>query len=488
MDIQTTDNTNGSIKIKVAVVGAAGFAGVEAVRILLGHPSFDLVAATSDANAGEKIANMYPAFAGVTDMKFCTSDTFMKTCGCEGVGDVTGETKANANGSAKSLAGAGAYDCANISDEANAKVNASPKNTQKPCDIAFLAVPHTAALSLAPRLLKAGVSVIDLSADFRLEDPDVYERWYETKHTSPDLLSERAFGLPELFVDDLDALAQRRAQGEAVLVGCAGCYPTATSLAAAPACRAGLVYTKGTVVVDAISGVTGAGKKATARTHFCFANENLEAYGIAKHRHTPEIAQILGLDGGDGAGVASGVNEQIDKDGASSACGRDGASIESSVDDGANAKNNNDASHAGNSANDKSDNGKVGSTNSNRARLVFTPHLAPLNRGLLSTVNIPLDPEKPAPSQAEIDQMYEKFYSNACLVTYVGAQSPRTASVAGTCRAQVSATVNTSAHMLVCVGAIDNLGKGAAGQAVQCANIVCGLPETTGLDMIACPV
>ena len=477
MNNQTKNNINGATKIKVAVVGAAGFAGIEAVRMLLGHPSFELVAATSDANAGEKIANMYPAFAGVSDMKFCTNDAFMKTCGCasdktDGCTGTGAENLACSNDSAcnsaevKTNSASDSAEAKNncVSDGAEAKSTASTgdasfagamtgaKNTQNPCDIAFLAVPHTAALSLAPRLLGAGVSVIDLSADFRLDDPDVYERWYETKHTSPELLSERAFGLPELFASDLEALAKRHAQGDVVLVGCAGCYPTATSLAAAPACRAGLAYTQGTVVVDAISGVTGAGKKATTRTHFCFANENLEAYGIAKHRHTPEIAQILELDGGDGEGVASGANEQIDKNGASSACGSDGECVE------------------------------------NRPRLVFTPHLAPLNRGLLSTVNIPLDPDKPAPTQAEIDQMYEKFYADSPLVTYIGAESPRTASVTGTCRAQVSATVNASAHMLVCVGAIDNLGKGAAGQAVQCANIVCGLPEEAGLNMIACPV
>lgn len=399
--------------IKVAVVGAAGFAGIELVRLILNHVMFDLVAATSDAQAGEKIADMYPAFKGVTDMEFCTNNALMKMCGCvdsERAGDerVTGEAENPAN------------------TEAGEDGNGFAQKSV--CDIAFLAVPHTAALAIAPKLLKAGVSVIDLSADYRLDNPAVYEHWYETEHTSPELLKERAFGLPELFEDELDALAQKYENGEAVLVGCAGCYPTATSLAAAPACRAGLAYAQGTVVVDAISGVTGAGKKATQRTHFCFANENLEAYGIAKHRHTPEIAQILGLDGGDGEGVE------------------------------------------------------------NRAQLVFTPHLAPLNRGLLSTVNIPLDPAKPTPSQAEIDQMYDKFYANSKLVTYVGAESPRTASVAGTCRAQVSATVNEKAHMLVCVGAIDNLGKGAAGQAVQCANIVCDLPEDVGLNMIACPV
>ncbi|MFQ9180613.1 MAG: N-acetyl-gamma-glutamyl-phosphate reductase [Eggerthella lenta] len=119
------------------------------------------------------------------------------------------------------------------------------------------------------------------------EDPAVYERWYATPHTATDLLQRAAFGLPELFPDDLARVAAAHAAGEGVLVACAGCYPTATSLAAAPAVRAGLVRPDAVVVVDAISGVTGAGKKASARTHFCFADENLEAYGVATHRHTP---------------------------------------------------------------------------------------------------------------------------------------------------------------------------------------------------------
>ncbi|MEE0704784.1 MAG: Asd/ArgC dimerization domain-containing protein, partial [Adlercreutzia sp.] len=160
------------------------------------------------------------------------------------------------------------------------------------------------------------------------------------------------------------------------------------------------------------------GKKATERTHFCFANENLEAYGVGTHRHTPEIEQILGLEG----------------------------------------------------------------------RLVFTPHLAPLNRGLLSTVTLPLAPGVKAPTTEELVDMYRTFYAESPLVTVMDAGvQPRTASVAGTCRAQVGVAVHP-AGLIVATGAIDNLGKGAAGQAVQCANIVFGLPETTGLEEIANPV
>ena len=352
-----------------AVVGAAGFAGIELVRILAAHPSFELKAATSDALAGTPIAEAYPAFRGTTSLRFTSHD------------------------------------------EANLGA----------CDVVFLAVPHTAALDTAAQLLEQGTTVVDLSADFRLEDPAVYEQWYNVKHTRPELLAKRAFGLPELFPTDLAEAAYAHSQGEAVLVGCAGCYPTATSLAAAPALRLGLAEAGGTVIADAISGVTGAGKKCSERTHFCFANENLEAYGVATHRHTPEIEQILGIAG--------------------------------------------------------------------EGRLVFTPHLAPLNRGLLSTVNIPLSKSAPLPSTEDVVAAYREFYENSPLVTVLSAgEQPRTASVAGTCRAHIGLAVNAPARMLIATGAIDNLGKGAAGQAVQCANVVFGLPEDEGLSAIAQPV
>ena len=351
------------MSIQVGVVGAAGFAGIEVVRLVLGHPEFELAAATSNELAGKRIADVYPNFEGCTDVMFSTHDE-------------------------------------------------APLDS---CDLVFLAVPHTAAIAQAPALIAAGVSVIDLSADFRLKDPAVYAQWYQVKHTATDLLAQAAFGLPELFRDDLKALAERRNADQAVLVGCAGCYPTATSLAAAPALRAGLVG-PGIIVADAVSGVSGAGKKATERTHFCFADENLEAYGVGSHRHTPEIEQILDIPG----------------------------------------------------------------------RLVFTPHLAPLDRGLLSTVTMPLGRQQV--TQEQLDRLYCDFYADCAFVSVLaGGRQPKTSSVAGTNRAHVAAVYNAHANAIVATGAIDNVGKGAAGQAVQCANIVCGLPETCGLELIAIP-
>ncbi len=352
---------------KAGVVGAAGFAGAELVRILLTHPNFELEAITSDALAPNALDKAYPAFKGVADIKFETHDQADFTT----------------------------------------------------CDVVFLAVPHTAALNIAPPLIDQGITVIDLSADFRLKDPGTYERWYETKHSAKDLLAQAFFGLPEVVNDEITQAAKCHKDGNAVLVACAGCYPSATSLAAAPLIKAGIVDVSATVVVDAISGVTGAGKKATDRTHFCFANENLEAYGVGTHRHTPEMEQILDL----------------------------------------------------------------------KDRIVFTPHLAPLNRGLLSTVNLMLTSDDSAISNDDIADIFERFYAKSPLVSVCHAPDlPKTSSVVGTSRAHVGGAIVEKAHMIVAVSAIDNLGKGAAGQAVQCANIIFDLPEQAGLDYIAVPV
>lgn len=351
----------------VGIVGAAGYAGVELVRLLINHPDFDISVITSNADAGQRLASVYPAFTGVSDLAFTTHD--------------------------------------------------DPALFE--CDLVFLAVPHTGALAVAPDLLDAGVSVIDLSADYRLDDPAVYEAWYGVAHTSPELLATRAFGLPELYTDDLASLADRRAAGGAVLVACAGCFPTATSLAVAPAVRMGWVADAGAVVVNAVSGVTGAGKTPSARTHYCGADENVEAYNVCRHRHTPEIAQVLGMPG----------------------------------------------------------------------RVVFTPHLAPLKRGLFSTVTLPLAPAT-APRVAEdAVAAYREFYEGRPFARVLDAgMVPKTASVAGSNVCQIGLAINQEAGVLVAMGAIDNLCKGAAGQAVQCANIVCGLDERRGLPTMALPV
>jgi len=353
--------------IRAAVVGAAGYAGIEVVRALIGHPAIELVYATSDADAGRRLADVYPSLLGVTDLVFAPHDL-----------------------------DAIAHDC----------------------DIAFLAVPHTAALASAPQLIEAGVTVFDLSADYRLADPQVYEAWYGVPHTSPDLLAASVYGQPELNHNALDALAAKRADGEAVLVGCAGCYPTATILASAPAYAAGIAGV-GPVIVNALSGVSGAGKGLKATSHFCAADENVNAYGSTTHRHTPEMEQALSQAAG----------------------------------------------HA--------------------VQVVFTPHLIPMKRGLLSTVAIPMAADI---SLDEIVAVYMHAYEPSPFVTVLGAQMPRTASVVGSNNAQVGFALDRRSGTLVSSCAIDNLDKGAATQAVQCANIVLGLDERAGLTTMIAPV
>lgn len=350
---------------KVGIIGAAGFAGAELVRLVLQHPEFELAVITSNADAGTSLADVYPAFAGASDLVFTTHD-----------------------------------------DPA-----------VKSCDLAFLAVPHTAAMAQAPALLDAGVTVVDLSADYRLADKDVYEQWYGAKHTSPELLATRSFGLPELFGEDIDRARELHAAGKPALVACAGCYPTATSIASAPAIRAG--WTQGLVIVDAKSGVTGAGKGCNAKTHFCNADEDVQAYNVGKHRHTPEIEQILGKPG----------------------------------------------------------------------EVVFTPHLVPQRRGILSTVYLQLTPEAASMSVEEMVDYYDGFYAGRPFAQVLPAgKLPRTSSVTGTNVCQVGLAKNERTNTLVAIGAIDNLCKGAAGQAVQCTNLVFGLAEDAGLARVGMPV
>lgn len=337
---------------KAAVVGAAGYAGVEAVRILLGHPSFELTCITSSSDAGTPIAELYPALDGICELAFDAHDV---------------------------------------------------KTVAEKAEVAFLAVPHTASLAMTPALVEAGVQVVDLSADYRIADPAVYEKWYQAEHTSTDLLAKAIYGLPEIARDELAA-------GTPV-VACPGCYPTATALATLPIMEAGLKG-DGPVIAAALSGVSGAGRKANAKTHFCNADESVGLYGLP-HRHTPEIAQTL-----------------------SRAAGED-------------------------------------------VEVFFTPHLVPMVRGLLSTVYIPL---KQPMSAEEVHALYVKRYAGEPFVNVRPAgQMPQTAWVEGTNRAQVGVEVAPGNRMLIASCAIDNLVKGAAGQAVQAANLVCGFEETAGL-------
>lgn len=354
---------------RCAVIGAAGFTGMELVRLLLTHPQFVLERISSDSEVGKTLAEVNPFFAGRTELSFVEHANILKCSAAQ-------------------------------------------------IDFAFLAVPHTAAMDLAGTLLAKGISVIDLSADFRLQQPADYRAWYGSVHSAPELLAKAVYGLPEVYRSQLKHLAVCRASGEAVLVANPGCYPTATTLAALPILAAGWHKPEAVVVVNAISGVTGAGKKPSDITHYCLANENLNAYGVTTHRHTPEICQTF-------AHVAA-----------------------------------------------------------EKVAVQFTPHLAPLNRGMVSTVAIALSPAAAEQATAEsIQALYEQRYAEEPFVQVLPAgQMPKSSSVKYSNNAQVGVVYDASTQMVVASCAIDNLGKGASAQAVQNANLIFSLKEICGLS------
>jgi N-acetyl-gamma-glutamyl-phosphate reductase len=280
-------------------------------------------------------------------------------------------------------------------------------------DAVFLALPHGAAAEIVPDLVATGTAIIDLGPDFRLRAAEDYPRWYGFEHPRPDLLAGAVYGLPELHGVALRALRDTRL----AIVGAPGCYPTATLLALAPLARAGLI---GDLVVDAKSGVSGAGREPKADLMFGEVNESVKAYAISGHRHVAEIEQELAA-----LGAARAANP--------GAAGVD-----------------------------------------------FLPHLIPMTRGILSACHV--RPTRPV-SQAELDELYATAYADAPFVHVVG-QPPATKHVLGsnTCRIHVRHDPRTG--RVLAIGVIDNLVKGAAGQAVQAFNLVHGLPETTGLEQL----
>ena len=335
--------------LSVAVVGASGYAGAEVLRILAGHPAMSVVRATGDTQAGVAVGDLYPHLgAAYPDLVFSAYD-------------------------AEAAAGA---------------------------DVVFLALPHGRSQRILPALLEAagGARIVDLAADFRLRDPAVYEQWYGEPHLAPGNLGDFAYGLPELYRDTFAGAAA---------VAAPGCYPTAAALALAPLVRAGAIEPSG-VIVDAASGVSGAGRPAKPHTAFCAVDEDFTAYGLLDHRHTPEIEQAAG------AGV------------------------------------------------------------------LFTPHLAPMNRGILATCYA-----RPtgACDTAALLAVYGDAYAGEPFVA-VSERSPSTKATLGSNSAHITARHDARTGWVVALCALDNLGKGAAGQAVQCANRLCGLDETTGLSTV----
>lgn len=338
---------------RIGIVGGSGYAGGELLRLCAQHPGLDARLATGDGHAGAPIADVHPGLAAVYGDR--TFDKFDAER-CDGL------------------------------------------------DLVFLALPHGAAQIVVPELLGRVGRIVDLSADFRLKDPALYPQWYGEEHPHPELLGEFTCGLPELFRADLLG---------ATKVAAPGCYVTAATLALAPLLRARLIDATG-IVVDAASGVSGAGRAPGAQTTFCAANEELTAYGLLTHRHTPEIEQNL-------AAVAAA-----------------------------------------------------------EVQLIFTPHLAPMNRGILATCYA-----RPtaSPSANEVLDVMRDAYENEPFVV-VTEGSPSTKATLGSNVAQVTAMADDRTGWIVALAALDNLTKGASGQAVQCANLMLGFPETTGLSML----
>ena len=341
--------------LKVAIVGASGYTGVELLRILHSHPEVAVTCVTSEQSAGRPVSDVFPTLRGRMDLEL---------------------------------------------------ENLEPVGIAERVDVVFTALPHKAAMEVVPTFLKMGKNVVDLSADYRLRDAEVYARWYE-KHLNPEFLQEAVYGIPEL----------RRVQiGEASLVANPGCYPTSVILGVAPLLKGKVIDPK-SIIVDAKSGVSGAGRGAKVDGLYCEVNEGFRAYGVGgTHRHIPEIEQELSLLAGAPLAIS------------------------------------------------------------------FTPHLVPMDRGILSTMySNPLGKV----TAADLITLYEAFYDGEPFVRILPEGTfPSTAHVRGSNFCDIGIAVDDRTGRGIVVSAIDNLVKGASGQAVQNMNLMCGLPETLGLDFL----
>lgn len=341
--------------LKVAIVGASGYTGVELVRILHCHPEAAVTCVTSERSAGKRISDIYPGLRGRCDLVL---------------------------------------------------ENLEPVRVAGKADFIFTALPHKAAMEVAPTFLKLGKRLVDLSADYRLHDQLEYEKWYEP-HLSPALLKKAVYGLPEL---------KRARIAGADLVANPGCYPTTVILGLAPLLKNKLID-PASIIADSKSGVSGAGRGAKVDSLYCEVNEGFKAYGVGGvHRHIPEIEQELSILAG------------------------------------------------------------------KKLTITFTPHLTPMDRGIFSTIYaVPVK----ALTTTELVKLYSDFYKGEPFVRVLPEGSfPSTAFVRGSNFCDIGLSVDSRSGRVIVVSTIDNLVKGASGQAVQNMNIMCGFPETMGLESL----
>lgn len=339
--------------IRVGVIGATGYAGAELVRLICGHPQAMLTEVVSKSYAGQPLSDLYPNLKGIVDLV------------CQEL------------------------DCDRLAQN---------------CDVVFTALPHGVSAATGASLIERGVRVVDLSADFRYTDVDVYEAWYKVEHPAKELLQEAVYGLCELHREEIQT---------AQLIGNPGCYTTCSILGAAPL-LANHVVDPSSLIIDAKSGVTGAGRGLAIDFHFCECTENTKAYKVATHRHTSEIEQELSLLSGEPVVVS------------------------------------------------------------------FTPHLIPQKRGILASIYgnliVPTTTE-------ELLEQYRAFYQGEQFVRiYDAGKLPETNHVAGSNYVDIGLTVDPRTNRVIVISCIDNLFKGAAGQAVQNMNIMFGLEESMGID------
>ena len=337
--------------VKIGIAGASGYTGLELIRLLSGHPDVELTVLTSETFQGQNIAEVFPALNGVVDLP----------------------------------------------------LHPLEDNIAEKCSILFLALPHLASMDKLPVYLKSYCKIIDLSADYRLKDPEAYSDWYSVTHTHPELLKQAVYGLPELHRQSIRA---------AKLIANPGCYPTSVILALAPLLKTDWVDLD-SIISDSKSGVSGAGRKPSLTTHYTEANEGISPYGLAGHRHTPEMEQEL-------------------------------------------------SALAGKTVN-----------------ITFSPHLVPMTRGMLSTVYINLNESI---DDKKIVEHYRDFYKDESFVRVLNpGKFASSKHVLSSNFCDIGLKVDTRNQRLIITSALDNLIKGASGQAIQNMNIMLGLDEKTGL-------